>query len=165
MSVPLLTLRGRSFAARVCADVLTAGGLPDMVCDTPAAYVQRAVELGHNREKLAAIKARLADIRNSSLLFDTPKLCRSLEDLYRQMWDDYERGALPVPDLRNLEVYHEIGLGLDVENMETLSDEAYRALYGEKLAEWDSSYPLTPDGRLWPGRPEEAARSGNRAVA
>jgi len=162
MSVPIVTLRGRSFAARVCADVLTAAGLSDMVCATPEAYVQRAVELGHNREKLAAIKARLTDVRNTSLLFDTPRLMRGLEDLYRHMWDDYASGNLPVPDLRNLDIYHEIGVTLDVENMETLTDEAYLALYREKLIEWDRSYPIQPDSRLWTERP---AAPRARAVA
>ncbi len=41
------------------------------------------------------------------------------------MWGDFKRGTLPVPDLRNLDVYHEVGLGLDLENIETLSDDAY----------------------------------------
>ena len=48
-------------------------------------------------------------------LFDTPRLVRDLEDLYRQMWGDFRRGTLPVPDLHNLDVYHEVGLGLDLE--------------------------------------------------
>jgi hypothetical protein len=34
------------------------------------------------------------------------------------MWSALLRGAVPVPDLRNLDVYHEIGLGLDLENIE-----------------------------------------------
>ena len=61
------------------------------------------------------------------------------------------RGAVPVPDLRNLDVYHEIGLGLDLENIETLNDDAYLALYQEKLAEWHSAYPIRPDARFWSG--------------
>jgi hypothetical protein len=41
--------------------------------------------------------------------FDIPRLVRHLEELYRQMWDDFEQGKLSVPDLSNLDVYHEIG--------------------------------------------------------
>lgn len=165
MSVPVLTLRGRSFAARVCAGLLEAVRLADMICATPEAYVQRAVELAHSRDKMSATRARLAAGRNSCLLFDTPRLVRGLEDLYRQMWSDFERGDLPVPDLRNLDIYHEIGVGLDLENIESLSDEAYLALYREKLAERDSCYPVEPDARLWPGRSDRDALIPQRAVA
>ncbi|HEY6831262.1 MAG TPA: glycosyl transferase [Pseudolabrys sp.] len=166
MNVPILTLTGRSFAARVCASVLTAAGLDDMVCSTPEAYVARAVALGQAPETLAAVKAKLAAGRDSCLLFDTPRLVGHLEDLYRQMWDDFKRGELPVPDLRNLDVYHEIGLGLDIESAELLSDEAYVALYQEKLAEWHSVYPLSPDTRLWRDtRPDKLRLVGRQAVA
>ena len=58
------------------------------------------------------------------------------------MWSDFKRGTLPVPDLRNLDVYHEVGLGLDLENIEALSDDAYSQLYREKLAEWHRCYPI-----------------------
>ena len=149
MSVPILTLTGRSFAARVCGDVLKAIGLDEMVCSTPDAYVARAVELGHNREQMSAIRAKLAAARDTSLLFNTPKLVGGLEELYQQMWSDFESSSLPVPDLRNLDIYHEIGVTLDLENIETLSDDAYYALYEEKLAEWNQSYPIQSDSRLW----------------
>jgi hypothetical protein len=94
-------------------------------CSSPEDYVSRAVEYGQNREKLAALKAKLAVGRDACVLFDTPKLVRHLEDLYRQMWSDFRNGALPEPDLRNLDVYHDIGVEFELENMDTLSDDAY----------------------------------------
>jgi hypothetical protein len=151
MNVPIVTVAGRTFAARVCAALVQAAGIGEMVCATPEAYIARAIELGQNRDRLAAVKAKLAAGRDSSLLFDTPNLVRHLEGLYRQMWDEYCAGALPVPDLRNLDIYHEIGVELDLENIETLSDEAYVALYRDKLAAWNAAYPIAPDGRLWTG--------------
>ena len=76
------------------------------------------------------------------------------------------RVAVPMPDLRNLEVYHEIGLGLDIENIETLDNDAYAALYREKLAEWHEVYPILPDNRLWrDGAPRVEALGDKRAVA
>lgn len=149
MGVPIVTFPGRSFASRVCASVVRAAGVGELVCDTPEAYVARAIELGQDRKQLAAIREKLIAGRDSCLLFDTPKLVRHLEDLYRQMWSEFERGELPKPDLSNLEIYHEIGTGLDVENIELLPDDAYRALYAEKLAEWDRVYPIRPDARMW----------------
>jgi predicted O-linked N-acetylglucosamine transferase (SPINDLY family) len=166
MGVPILTYPGRSFAARVCTGLVHAAGIGDMACVSPEQYVERAVEFGNDRARLEPIKARLAAGRDTCLLFDMPRLVGHLENLYRQMWSDLIRGALPVPDLRNLDVYHEIGLGLDLENIETLSNEAYLALYQEKLAEWHSSYPIAPDARFWrDNRPKPQALGERRAVA
>ena len=150
MGVPIVTFIGRTFAARVCASVVRAAGLDELACPTPDAYVAKAIELAHDREKLAAIKSKLVEGRDRCLLFDTPRLVVALEELYRQMWGEFRRGTLPVPDLRNLDIYHEVGLGLDLENIEALSDDAYAQLYKEKLAEWHRCYPIPHDGRLWP---------------
>ena len=82
------------------------------------------------------------------------------------MWADFKRGELPVPDLRNLEIYHEIGLGLDLENMDLLSRDAYLSIYAEKLADWDSNCPIQPDGRLWRNaEPAERPQPNQLAVA
>ena len=165
MGVPMLTFAGRSFPARVCASLVRAAGVPELDCATPEAYVQSAIELGREPAKLAAIKQKLVAGRDTCLLFDTPKLVRHLEDLYRQMWSDFIRGALPQPDLRNLEIYHEIAAELDLENIETLSNDAYRALYDEKLAAWHDVYPIQTDNRLWRDAPEVGSNVARLAVA
>jgi len=166
MNVPVLTLPGRSFASRVCTSVVRSAGLPELECQTAEGYVARAIELGLDREKLAAIKAKLAAGRDSCLLFDTPRLVSHLEDLYRQMWSDLKRGELPVPDLRNLDIYHEIGTGLELEDIELLTGDEYVSLYQEKLAERNSLYPIEPDNRMWRKvAPEERSRVGRLAVA
>jgi hypothetical protein len=166
MGVPILTFAGRTFAARVCASLVHAAGIGELACATPQEYVERAVEFGHDRGKLAAIRERLVAGRDSCLLFDTPRLVRHLEDAYRQMRADHLRGAVPVPDLRNLDIYHEIGLGLDLENIETLSEEGYLGLYQERLAEWHDVYPIPADARLWrDGEPKVQALGERRAVA
>jgi predicted O-linked N-acetylglucosamine transferase (SPINDLY family) len=166
MGVPILTLYGRTFASRVCADLVRAAGIGEMACATAEDYVERAVAFGNNPASLAGIKAKLIAGRDTCLLFDTPKLVRHLEDAYRQMWSDLIRGAVPAPDLRNLDIYHEIGLSLDVENIEALDNAAYLALYRDKLADWHAAYPIASDGRLWRG-PSSAVTSlsAHRAVA
>lgn len=149
MGVPILTMPGRSFASRVCGSLVNAAGLPDMVCETAEAYVARAIELGREPGKLDEVKRRLASGRDTCLLFDTPKLVSDLEALYRRVYRDYEKGKRPVPNLDNLEIYHDIGADLGIETMELLSDEAYRALYGEKLAQLHDFSPVRPDARMW----------------
>jgi predicted O-linked N-acetylglucosamine transferase (SPINDLY family) len=166
MGVPILTFSGRSFASRVCGSVVRAAGIGEMVCDTPEQYVERAIEFGNDRSKLEPIKAKLIAGRDTCLLFDTPKLVAHLEDLYRQMWTDLIRGATPVPNLKNLDIYRDIGIELDMENMNNLSNEAYQALYQEKLAAWNAVYPIEPDLRLWRDHgPRVEKLSSKRAVA
>ncbi len=149
MGVPVLTLPGRSFASRVCASVVRAAGVPDLICASPEDYVARAIAFARAPESLAPFKQRLREGRETSLLFDTPRLVRDLEALYRQAWDEFEKGALPAPDLANLELYHEIGLELDHENIEQLGEAAYRDLYKAKLSEWSEFSAPPRDARLW----------------
>ena len=149
VGLPILALSGRSFATRVCASLVTAAGLPELVCHTPEHYVARAVELARDRPQLAALRARLGASRDTCTLFDTPGLVRSLEDLYAGMQEDRRAGTLPRPDLANLDLYHEIGAAEDLDVMETLDDTAYLARYRERLADLDADFPIRPDERLW----------------
>jgi predicted O-linked N-acetylglucosamine transferase (SPINDLY family) len=149
MGVPVLTLPGRSFASRVCASLVHAAGIPELICPTPADYVARAIAFGQNPATLAPFKERLAAGRNTCRLFDTPALVRDLEQLYRQMSQDRKEGRLPRPDLRNLETYHEIGLDQDLANIELLADDAYHAEYRTRLGDRHAVFPIGPDARLW----------------
>ncbi len=150
MGVPVLTFPGRSFASRICSSLVSAAGLGDLVCPTADAYVARAIALGRDRGALAELKRRLAVGRDGCLLFDTPRLVAGLEALYAGMWDDFTRGALPVPDLGNLDLYHAIGTGMEVEAAEGLSDDAYVRSWVERLAVRHDTYPIPGDVRLWP---------------
>ncbi len=162
MGVPVVTLPGRSFASRVCASLVTAAGLADMICTTPDQYVALAVELGLDRGKLAAVRQRLISNRDRCLLFDTPRLVSHLEDLYGAMWDSFRTGHLPVPDLTNLDAYHEAGVTLDVEGSELLDDEAYETRYHEALALLANTAQLQPDRRLWRSGEERGPRVEER---
>jgi len=155
MGVPVLTLPGRSFASRVCGSLVQAAGIGELICANAEEYVSRAIALGRNPSECAMFKAKLAAGRDTCLLFDTPRLVSNLEALYSAMWSDFESGKLPSPDLANLEIYHEIGLELDHENIEVLSDQEYRSLYQAKLSEWNETYPVKPDARLWRAAQDE----------
>jgi len=166
MGVPVLTVPGRSFASRVCTSLVRAAGLEECVCKTAESYVARAIEYGRNPAKLAALKKKLRTERDTCLLFDTPQLVRRLEELYRGMWLDFESGSLPLPDLSNLDVYHDIGVALNVEDPGTVGDETYRARYAERLARWHRASPIKADRRLWtnPSRAPGLARAVSRSA-
>ncbi|MDB5507752.1 MAG: glycosyl transferase [Hyphomicrobiales bacterium] len=149
MGVPILTKPGRSFASRVCASLVTAAGIPEMICASPEDYVTRAIELGSNPAMVAELKRKLAENRATCALFDTPKLVRDLESLYETMWRDFIEGRLPKPDLRNLDVYQEAAIELDLPAMEIMPDGDYERLYVEAMKRRDAVYPIAPDARLW----------------
>lgn len=85
MGLPLLTCSGRSFASRMAGSLLHSLGLDELVTDNFADYRRLAVELAHDRERLAVLRERLAASRDSAALFDTPGQVRKIEQLLRQV--------------------------------------------------------------------------------
>ncbi|WP_330084367.1 tetratricopeptide repeat protein [Methylocystis iwaonis] len=148
MGLPVLTLRGRSFAARFCASVVTAAGLDDFICATPEEFFARATEFARNPAGLAARRQALVENRDRSALRDIEGTVRRLESVFAEMHEDFVEGRTPTPDLTNLDVYYEIGCELDLESLETLGEDAYRALYRDKLKEWSEHMPIPQDRRL-----------------
>ena len=146
--VPVLTASGRSFASRVCGSLVRAAGLPELVCETPEAYVERAVELGNDRAALAALRQRLETGRDQAALFDMPGLVRGLEGLYARMWRDCREGRLPRPDLANLDVYLETACAVDYEALDVQAVADYRGWWTQQLARRHRLRPIPRDNRL-----------------
>jgi len=149
MGVPVLTVPGRSFASRVCGSLVTAAGLPELVCATPDEYVERAVALAQDPALLKHYRDRLESGRGSCVLFDMDRLASRLEGLYRHMAAEHQAGRTPQPDLRNLEEYLEAGLQFDPDQEEMLAAPDYHGLYREKLRLRHLARPIAPDARLW----------------
>ncbi len=142
--VPVLTWPGRCFASRVCASLVTAAGIGDLVCRSAEDYVERAVRLGGDRAALADLKARLAAGRDGCTLFDTPGLVRGLEAAYRRMWDACMSGTLPRPDLTGLDVIHDLGCAIDHEAEERQARAGWSTDWRERLAARDLARPVPP---------------------
>ena len=164
MGVPLLTMSGRSFASRVCGSLVRAAGLPELVCDTPQAFVQRAIELASQPAVVAALKAKLELNRATCDLFNMEKLAESLEALYTGMCADYLQGELPTPELANLDVYLRAAIEFDHDSHEMLAlAPDYEDFYRAKLAKRFRARPFGPDNRLWnPAAPASEAEPAAR---
>jgi protein O-GlcNAc transferase len=93
--LPVLTQIGETFAGRVAASLLTAIGLPELITRSPQAYVDLAVELATNPEKLAGIRSKLVGNRLTTPLFNTQLFTRHLEASYRAMYERYQAGLPP----------------------------------------------------------------------
>jgi predicted O-linked N-acetylglucosamine transferase (SPINDLY family) len=59
--------------------LLTAAGLPELITHDLDNYAERAVALAQNPARCLALRAKLATVRESGTLFDTPELVRALE--------------------------------------------------------------------------------------
>jgi len=163
MGVPVLTLSARSFSSRVCGSLVRSAGLSDLVCTSPDEYVRRAVALAKSPDQILAYKAQLKANRDTCTLFDTDKLTRSLEGLYVQMCEDYQRGDLPRPDLANLDAYFEAGIMHDHDAVELLTVADYHGLYRSRMASLHLTRPIPPDNRIWTAA--DVASAENRAAS
>ncbi|QWE08769.1 tetratricopeptide repeat protein [Polynucleobacter ibericus] len=93
--LPVLTLVGKSFAARVAASLLNAVGLPDMVVETQEEYEVLALDLATHPEKLQEIKARLKGNLLTAPLFDTPLFTKNLENAYIEIYKRHQKAIPP----------------------------------------------------------------------
>jgi len=79
--LPILSCRGRTFAARVGASALQACGLGELICADLREYQERALELARSPERLLGIRGRLTERRSSAPLFDTARYTSDFENL------------------------------------------------------------------------------------
>ena len=158
MGLPILTVPGRGFASRVCASLVTAAGLPELVCASLGDYTARAIALGNDRPALAVLRTRLKAGRDTCLLFDTPRLVAHLEAAYLAMAEAHRAGRTPRPDLANLDVYGEIAIAVDIDAIQGLDDDAYEASYRTAIEAWNAILPIDRDRRLFREASRERVR-------
>ena len=93
--LPVLTCCGETFASRVAASLLTAAGLPELIASDRRTYEEVAISIAADAPRLATIRNRLTAARRTAALFDTPVFTRSLESLYRRMYERCSSGLPP----------------------------------------------------------------------
>lgn len=93
--LPVVTLAGQGFAARVAASLLRAIGLPELITNSAEDYEQLALELARDSQKLATLKTKLAGLKDDTPLFDTERFTRNLEAAYAQAYQRYFDGEAP----------------------------------------------------------------------
>jgi protein O-GlcNAc transferase len=93
--VPVVTFRGKTFAARVAMSQLHSVGLDLLVASHLREYTALARLLAQRPDMLAGIRKRLTEKRLMSPLFDSDRLRRDLEEAYKMMWARHEAGDPP----------------------------------------------------------------------
>jgi predicted O-linked N-acetylglucosamine transferase (SPINDLY family) len=85
----LLTLRGNALASRAGDSLLRAAGLPELVVNDKEGYVEAAVQLATDRERLTGYRRTLE--ARTGPLFDTASRVREIESSLLQMWQRYQQ--------------------------------------------------------------------------
>jgi predicted O-linked N-acetylglucosamine transferase (SPINDLY family) len=93
--VPVLTCIGSQFAGRVAASLLTAVGLPELITASFDEYEREAIALARDPARIGALRARLAENRDTAPLFDTPRYVRNYEAALERMVTMHEAGEAP----------------------------------------------------------------------
>jgi len=84
--VPVVTLPGSVFQARVSASLLKSMKLPELIARNAETYRVIALKLARDPAALASLKARIAANRGTAPLFDTAGFVRHVEQAYRAIW-------------------------------------------------------------------------------
>ena len=89
MGVPVITLAGNQHVSRVGVSLLTNAGLSDLIAQSEDEFVNIAVNLAGNFDKLSAIRKALRDSIKPSRLFNAKAMAQDVSDALRSMWRDY----------------------------------------------------------------------------
>jgi predicted O-linked N-acetylglucosamine transferase (SPINDLY family) len=95
VAVPVVTLRGSTFAGRVATSILEACEMGELAVDTLAAYERLAIDLARNARLLADLKDRLRHASTQAAFFDPTRYCRHLEDGLCMAWARHVRSEPP----------------------------------------------------------------------
>jgi predicted O-linked N-acetylglucosamine transferase (SPINDLY family) len=86
MGVPVVTLAGASHASRAGASILGHANLAEMVASTPGEYMEKAVALAKDGDRLRAMRSGMRQRLRDSALLDARGFTHSLESAYRDLW-------------------------------------------------------------------------------
>jgi predicted O-linked N-acetylglucosamine transferase (SPINDLY family) len=86
MGVPVVTSPRATFISRVSASVLSAIGVPELICADLTSYERTAVQLANVGVARKELRQRVETGRDTSPVFDPARFVRSLEAAYQSMW-------------------------------------------------------------------------------
>lgn len=90
--VPVVSLSGEAFAARMSGSLLRAIGTPELIAPDLDQYRATALELGRNAAWRAQLRRQLTVSPERERLYDPQRFCAALEAAYAAIWQRYCRG-------------------------------------------------------------------------
>ena len=93
--LPVVCALGDTPTARLGASIVTAHGLSDLVTENHQEYRSLAIELATDPARMAEIRQRCENNRETSVLFDNDLYVSQLESGYEQAWKRHRDGQGP----------------------------------------------------------------------
>lgn len=102
MGVPVVTLTGDSHAHNVGATILRQVGHEELIAHTQEAFVEAALRLANDPQRLQSIRNSLREKMQRSYLCNARAFTRNLEDVYSHIWRKHcvsqlNAGTIPPP--------------------------------------------------------------------
>ena len=93
--LPLVTLKGQSFASRVASSLLTSIGLSELITENEEEYEELAIKLANNKPLLNDIRNKLNKNIITSPLFNTKVFSKNLEKSYLNIYKKFINNEKP----------------------------------------------------------------------
>ena len=100
VGIPVLTLKGNSFASRVAASLLNTINLNELIVTNIDDYKKLAIKIYNEKNYLDKIKKKIAINKNNSNLFKAEIYTKNIERAYKKVYQNYLEGIKP----QNLEL-------------------------------------------------------------
>ncbi len=95
VGLPILTLKGQSFASRVSASLLKELEMDELITNKYEEYTMRAIELANDNVLINKIKVKLNKNIKTKTLFKAKTFTKSLEISYQKVYELYIRDMKP----------------------------------------------------------------------
>ena len=95
VGIPVLTLRGNSFASRVAASLLNTINLNELITTNIEDYKKLAIKIYNEKTYLDEIKNKIAVNKKNSNLFKAEVYTKNIERAYKKVYQNYLDGIKP----------------------------------------------------------------------
>jgi predicted O-linked N-acetylglucosamine transferase (SPINDLY family) len=86
MNVPVVSLGGDTHASRVGQSILRYAGLEELAAQTPEQYIEQAVSLAQDTERLSHYRKTLRHTLANSPLTDQQRFAKNVSRILREQW-------------------------------------------------------------------------------
>ncbi len=87
--VPVIAISGSSWRERNAASILAGAGLDELIADNAEDYLDKAIHLANDIERLSAYRSTLSERMSASPQWQTEKFARNFEHTLRSIWIDW----------------------------------------------------------------------------
>lgn len=137
MGVPLISLAGNRHGSRFGYSLLKNIGLEECIAFSKEAYVQKAVDLASQPQRIAELRKNLRGQMQNSPLMDGVGYVQAIEEFYQRIWIDYlkqflaeDESQLKLAAIRSMQTnryYHVLSAADKILTVNPMSCEALHA--------------------------------------